>query len=233
MAKQRYYPTSEGSQIQWLKNYGQKFPIHGGTLGMGPEISPTGLDVAYAIFLLETWHPALQQDLKEATEHKKYMLDSPAAGEPLTPLPTGTTFSPPTNVLPGILTRLFEQVARIKVQAAYTAAIGDDLGIIGPDEAPKDDLATTTVKARTLDGSPNQVVELAFSKDGHEGVAIESRVNGGPWAQLGVDSRSPYMDNRPLQVPGQAETREYRLRYWDKGIPNGNFTPVIKVTVGA
>ena len=233
MAKQRYYPTSEGTQIQWLKNYGLKFPVHGGTLGLGPEITPTGTDVAYAIFLLETWHPALQQDIKEATEHKKYMLDSPAAGEPLTPLPAGSAFTPPTIVYPGILARLFDQVARIKLQPGYTAAIGDDLGIVGPDELPKDASATSTVKARALDGSPNQVVELAFSKDGHEGVYIESRGNGGPWQFLGIDSESPYTDNRPLQVPGAAETREYRLRYWDKGAPNGNFTPVIKVTAGA
>jgi hypothetical protein len=24
---------------------------------------------------------------------------------------------------------------------------------------------------------------------------------------------------------GQAEVREYRLRYWDKGSPNGDWTP--------
>ncbi len=233
MAKQRYFPRSEGKRIQWLKNYEQKFPFHAPALGMAAEVGQTLFDAGYAIYLLETWHPAVKRDLKEATEYKRHLFDSPGAGEPLTPLPAGSVFTPPTLVFPGILARLFAQVARIKVHPAYTAAIGDDLGIIGSDEVKKDASATPTVKARVLDGSPNQVVELSFSKDHHEGVYIESRVNGGAWVPLGVDSESPYTDNRPLLVPLAAETREYRVRYWDKGTPNGNFTPAIKVTAGA
>lgn len=54
-----------------------------------------------------------------------------------------------------------------------------------------------------------------------------------PNSDFGADSRPPYTGNRPLLVPGTAETREYRVRYRDKGAPNGNFTAVIKVTVGA
>lgn len=44
---------------------------------------------------------------------------------------------------------------------------------------------------------------------------------------------APCIDNCALQDPGQTETREFRVRYRDKGVPNGNFTPTIKVTVGA
>jgi hypothetical protein len=233
MAKQHFFPTDEGSRIQWLRNYEQKFPIHAPSLGMAGEVGSTLLDITYALWLLETWHPAIQKDAKEASSYKKYMLDAPPAGEPPAPAPVGSVFAPPGLVIPGIFKRLFAQIARIKLQPGYTRAIGEDLGIIGPEEQRKDASAATKVKTRVLDGTPNQMVELAFSKDGHEGVYIESRVNGGAWAQLGIDSQSPYTDNRPLLVPGTAETREYRVRYWDKGTPNGNFTPVIKVTVGA
>lgn len=237
MAKQRYFPSREGQRIQWLKNYEMKFPVHAAVLGMAGEVGQTLFDLAYAIFLLGTWHPGVQQDAEEATEYKKYMLDAPAVGEPLTPLPTPTVFAPPGLVLPGIFARLPRmrsgQIARIKVAPGYTPEIGKDLDIIGPEEKQKDAAAFPKVTATVHDGSPNQEVELKFIKDGHEGVSIESRVNGGPWEHLAVDSASPYIDNRPLQTPGQAETREYRVRYWDKGQPNGNFTPVIKVTVGA
>jgi hypothetical protein len=39
------------------------------------------------------------------------------------------------------------------------------------------------------------------------------------------------MDERPLLVAGQPEVREYRMRFWDKGTPNGDWTDVVKVTV--
>ena len=39
------------------------------------------------------------------------------------------------------------------------------------------------------------------------------------------------LDERPLLVPGTPEVREYRMRFWDKGTPNGDWTDVVKVTV--
>ena len=40
---------------------------------------------------------------------------------------------------------------------------------------------------------------------------------------------------QPLQalgaVAGTPEVREYRMRFWDKGMPNGDWTDVVKVTV--
>ncbi len=46
-----------------------------------------------------------------------------------------------------------------------------------------------------------------------------------------IDTESPYMDERPLLVAATPEVREYRMRFWDKGTPNGDWTDVVKVTV--
>jgi hypothetical protein len=35
-----------------------------------------------------------------------------------------------------------------------------------------------------------------------------------------------------LVEPKLPEVREYRLRWWDKGEPNGEFSPVQKIVVG-
>ena len=66
---------------------------------------------------------------------------------------------------------------------------------------------------------------------GHIGIYIESRRGVGPWEFLAIDTQAPYDDDRPLLVAGTPEVREYRLRFWDKGTPNGDWTPVQKVTV--
>ena len=49
---------------------------------------------------------------------------------------------------------------------------------------------------------------------------------------LALDTASPYDDNRPPLIPGQAEWREYRARYWD-GTPVGDWSAVIRANFGA
>ena len=138
-------------------------------------------------------------------------------------LPSGVTARPP-----GVLPRIFAVVAKIKLDAAYTDVMGQDLGIIGTEDTGH---AVPKITVLVQQGSGVQVVRIAFFKYGHTGVVIESRRNGGAWEMLAIDTESPYMDERALLTPGTPEVREYRARYWDKGTPNGDWTAVEKVTV--
>ena len=57
------------------------------------------------------------------------------------------------------------------------------------------------------------VVKVAFTKKGVDGVAIYSRLHGPTaWRKVAVDTVSPYFDNSPLAQAGVAETREYMGR---------------------
>lgn len=51
------------------------------------------------------------------------------------------------------------------------------------------------------------------------------------WEFLTISTRGPYLDTRPLLVPGQAEVREYRAMFWDQGIANGDWGDAAKITV--
>jgi hypothetical protein len=42
----------------------------------------------------------------------------------------------------------------------------------------------------------------------------------------------PILANTPLLVANTPEQRQYRLRYWDKGQPTGEYSPVQTVTMG-
>jgi len=90
-----------------------------------------------------------------------------------------------------------------------------------------------TFKLKIITIDSGQAVQIDFTKFGHDGVWIESRRGTGAWEPLGADMEKPYVDGRPLAVAAVPETREYRLRFWDKGNPNGDWSPVQKVTVGA
>ena len=80
-------------------------------------------------------------------------------------------------------------------------------------------------------GAGCQCVKHVFYKYTHQGVYIESRRGTGAWEFQAIDTESPYLDERPLLVTGVPEVREYRMRFWDKGTPNGDWTDVVKVTV--
>ena len=62
---------------------------------------------------------------------------------------------------------------------------------------------------------------------------IELRRNAGACGFLAIDTNSPYDDDTALLSPLNAETREYRMRFWDAGEPNGDWSAVQKVTGGA
>ena len=75
-------------------------------------------------------------------------------------------------------------------------------------------------------------MRLDFTKFNHQGVHIGSRRNNGAWELLGIDTEKPYVDDRPLLAANTPEIREYRLRFWDKGQANGDWSPVQRATVG-
>ena len=126
--------------------------------------------------------------------------------------------------------RLFNQIVRIKAHAAYTPAMGMDLQIIGPEDTS--DHPTPEFKLKVQDGSGHQEVEIKFTKFGHDGVYIELRRNAGAWGFLAIDTNSPYDDDTALLSSPNAEMREYRMRFWDAGEPNGDWSAVQKVMVG-
>ena len=142
-------------------------------------------------------------------------------------LPAGVT-----AVDAGALQRIFVFVQSIKSAPAYTEAIGLQLGIVGQEDSAAHPVPEFTIKSER--GGPAGSCEcekVTFKKYGRQGVVVYSRRAGGAWEMLGVDLNSPYVDERPLLVPGTPEVREYRLQYYDDSQPAGDFTEVQSITV--
>jgi hypothetical protein len=230
MKRQVYYPSRIGDQVNWLDNFATKLPIYGATLGVtAGDITASVNDAKYANYVLGSWLSAVRAFSPSTTD----AVDDVLTGGGTAPmvLPTFTAPALPAGVtaaVPGTLNRIFALVAKMKLSAGYTEAIGTDLGIVGQAVTEK---ALPKFSADLLQGTGCQCVKLTFAKYGHMGVYIESRRSTGAWEFLAIDTESPYMDERPLLVAGQPEVREYHMRFWDKGTPNGDWTDVVKVTV--
>lgn len=230
MKRQNYYPGRIGDQVNWLDNYAVKLPLHGAVLGVAAaDVTASVNDAKWGNYVLGTWLSAVRSFSPSTTDAVDDVLTGSGAGAVVLPtfaapaLPAGVTAA-----LPGALNRIFALVAKMKLAANYTETIGTDLGIVGAEETAK---PVPKFTATLEQGTGCQCVKLVFYKYTHMGVYIESRRGTGPWEFLSIDTQSPYLDERPLLAAAQPEVREYRMRFWDKGTPNGDWTDVVKVTV--
>lgn len=237
MKLQRYLPSRAPDQVAWLENFRNKLPQY---------IVPLGLDAAraqecivacgFARYVLGSWLDAVRSFNLSATAASKQLFD----GDPKK-LIALTTFTPPplpegvAPVAAGAFKRIFDLVALIKLSPAYTSTIGLDLGIVehsaGAAAVTANPARAPEAQLETVRGKVCEAVKISFIKHGHKGVWIESRRGNGAWEFLGIDTESPYLDDRALLVEGQPEVREYRLSFWDKDARSSNWCDDHKITV--
>ena len=232
MKRQKYYPSRLSDQANWLENYAAKTAIHGATLGLtAAQITATAADANWCHYVIGTWLTAVRAFSPSTTDAVDDVLTGGGSSVPVV-LPTFTAPALPSGVapqLPGALTRIFNLIAAMKHSPNYTESIGTDMGIVGAEDTANHPAPSFT--AKTVQGASCQCVVLAFFKYGHMGVHIEGRRGNSAWEFLSVDTESPYTDERPLLAAGQPEVREYRMRFWDKGTANGDWSDVAKLTV--
>jgi hypothetical protein len=100
---------------------------------------------------------------------------------------------------------------RIKAHPVYTVALGNLLGIEGPDGGI--DLTGRQPDISGNDRTGGQV-EIDFNKLTSDGVNIYSKRDGdADFVFLARDTQTTYLDNRPLKVPGKLEIREYKAMF--------------------
>jgi len=234
MTSQSYFPTSESEQVAWLLHYSLKLPEYGLNYGVSAqEIEETQADINFAVWVMTAWNPAIQQEALQATSVKHLVLNGSGYGNVV--IPSHSQFENiPVSRPPGVFNRIFAQVQRIKGSAGYTESVGIDLGIIGSAHASMQTAnhAYPEFSASVERGANAARVRIAFTKYQHDGVAVESRRNDGPWEAIGIALVKPWFDIRPLVDGKTPEVREYRLRWFDKNDAHGEFSPVQHVTVG-
>jgi len=181
MAKKDYVPKAIGQLLLWLANAKAKIAVHGPTLGLDPmQITEFQNLIDNVVGKINT----AEQSMETA---KADVADRDAA------LKEFFEFARPA-------------VQTLKNSDDYTPEIGEDLGIVGEEDGFNPALFKTTLKLTNFMG----YVQIEFKKGKTDGVKIYARLKGqSEWTYLALDTRSPYIDNRPLAQPGVAETREY------------------------
>jgi hypothetical protein len=119
-------------------------------------------------------------------------------------------------------------IRRLKAAPGYTDAIGYALKIVGSD----DNTDMTTAKVDLTATILAHGTELGFTKLKSDGVNLYTKRDGdADFEFLAHDTVSPYVDNRPLLVPGKPEVRYYKAIYVVNDEEVGYFSDVVVVTV--
>jgi len=224
-------PRTDTELALWLTNFSNTFAAHANALGFTEvDVSAVKADAAMVSYLLGDLLPTYKSALQARTSYKNRVMTGPVgtAGGALPPPPT--TGPAPAAVPPGILPRLRNLVQRIQLAPAYNEVIGRDLGITTPEGGPSapDTMSRPALKARS--NGPG-AVQVDFTKEKFDGVIIESRrANESEWHSLGVDSYSPYIDDRPSAEAGKPEVREYRARYILRDQATGEWSDIVTAT---
>lgn len=233
MGNPSWFHRNDADNIQLIHNFIATLPRLGPELGLsGEQISSCVSDLTYLIWVIMVWHPAMSRFAKANTIYKSQALRRGNAAE--MPLPTPPLFAEAPPPRPnGILDRYFTLVAQIKASPNYRDELhGRELQIVTPvGTSSSGNHPYPTFTLRLLEGPNHKVVEIPFQKGGHQGVVIQTRYPGQPWTLLAVDNTKPHIDDRPLLDPAVAEIREYQLRFWDKGVANGEWSPVQSIAV--
>lgn len=241
MKRKPYYPTQQAAQGNWHGNFADKVEQYTAALQLNEDqVEGRVLDALFMRYVLSQWLVDLRtfaESGAQVLEQLSYGTDPGAVVLPVftpPPLPPGdagaTPPVPATVPVPeGALTRIFDFVQVIKRSPGYTEAIGQDLGILGDEDTGSQTSPTFT--ARTEQGEDCQCVRMRIKRYGHYATAVYSRRGGGGWELLGIAGKAVFMDERPLLVAGQPEVREYRMRFWDAGAENGEWSDVKSITV--
>ena len=149
-------------------------------------------------------------------------------------LPVFTAPALPAGVVAvndGALIRIFDLIQRLKGSAAYTEAIGTDLGVIGSQQSPPDFATLQPTISATVAG-PNKV-DIDWGWGGYAAFldACEIQVDrGSGWTLLTIDTTPGYTDS--TTHPATLTRWKYRAIYHADDAQVGLWSAEASVTVG-
>lgn len=220
-----YLPDSDQGKDEFLANLSAKLPGYAATFGLAPgEIASMLADAAAFRWTLDC-HTRIKTGAQQWTAFKNLLRDGP---EGTATLPDFPAPPPPPAALPdyGIFKRISRLVARLKASASYTTAIGEDLGIVGPefegDLAEGKPLLTVRLVAG---GHP----EIGWKKGRYDALEIEVDRDGQGFRFLSIDTVPDYTDSHEL--PSAPSLWKYRAIYRLRDERIGQWSDSAQITV--
>ncbi len=220
-----YMPTTDAGKANLFNNFASTYPTYAASLPDVPAamVSAQAADAAWFSYILN--HTTVMRDsATQWVNYKNLLLNGTGTTTiPVTPAIPETGAAP---VDPGIVSRFRDLAGLVKKQPGYSEAMGEALGIIGPDSVgPDPETVTPAISLRSIGGQ----VMVVWNKGMMEAVEIQKDTGSG-WQFLAVDTRPDYTDTAPF--PSPPAVWKYRAIYTEDSQRTGQWSPVVEITVG-
>lgn len=205
MTTNSFFPKMDSELMVWANNYKNKIAVNAPFLGLTAE--QINEEIAYCDQLIAAVEEVngKKQALKASLDARLLAIEAQGGA-------------------------LRTEIARHKLAAGYTDAIGRDLGII----SHRIDFDPNTYKAKISAEIFAGVARLKFMKRGADGLNIYHRKKGGStWKFMARVTKSPFDDHIVLENPIQPEHWEYKAFGVVDDLEIGIASDIIEVIVGA
>lgn len=217
-----WYPNREDELIAWHAAFSAAVSGYAAALGLAPAVVTQVSADAGAVAAVINYLQQAKNFTAEVVAFKDQVLHG-QLNTPAPPLPNvPAVVSMPLGWLPNLEARTRQLANQIKSNGAYTAQMGQDMGIVG--STPPTGQVSVTATALT-----QSQVDVRVLKAGYAVVVVDSRRGGGAWEQLAVLTTASYVDNRPPLTPGQPEQRDYRAQGYVNNARTGPMSAVVSV----
>ena len=204
MRKNSFIPGRDSELDTFEENFRAKLSVHSAALGIDPE-------EAAAITSLINIHKTAFANMVDKRHASKAAKEENKAKK---------------KILLSELRRISRQIKALK---GYTEAIGDDLGIIGPQTVASD---SGEKKPQITAKTSGHLVILKYKKNGSNGIRIYcKRGNETDYSFLALSTVSPFTDDRPNLQTAVPEKREYYCYFFDGSTETGRQSDIVKATV--
>ncbi|MBI5216618.1 MAG: hypothetical protein HY960_12775 [Ignavibacteriae bacterium] len=182
-----FLPRAESLFLQWLENFITKIATYAATFGLsGSQVDQFTTD-----------RDSVKSNLADVDSLKKTLQSKVKTKD---------------EVVATARKHALDLAVILKRHTSYTEAIGEDLGIVAPDDSGQGSL--DTAKPRFWATVLVEMVLLDWLKEKSDGqVFYSKRGTETEYKKLDRDFRSPMEDKRPNLVPGVPETRWYKSRF--------------------
>ena len=238
---ENYLPHGERDLEGWMSNFSSRLQTIGLNLGLtNAQITAILNDYLACKYLLDI-EDLFKAELHERTEYKNTLLKG-KIGTVISNYPALPTLpTAPAQVPAGIIQRIQSTVQLIKNSSNYNEAIGQSLRIIAPGSSTTVDKKALKPEVKVFENNANHVA-LKFVKGDMPGVIVfvnapatapaagttvdaEAAIN---WVEYTRCTVSPFTDTRK-NAGSQPETRMYKFQYFEKDLPVGLQSDIIKV----
>ena len=205
MKRKYYYPHSLGTLFPFLQNICAKAPNYVTQLGITPaDLSFLNLTCALCSALNDYQNRAKRFAEDWTGLRHSCFLGPITTAPPVWPAWTGPATAP-IGLEAGCGVKLRAMIKRWKTAAGYNDPIGEDLGIVGPEDNVDPATAQPELRVALVAGHP----EISAGLQGFDSVEFEVN-RGAGFAMLDVSTGGPVVDNHVLPPPGDSDVWTYR-----------------------